>query len=67
MPLTLKKIAKLTAGRHFDKDGVYLDLADTGNGSWLLGYQLHFLPPGSTRNLLVAISKCCIDHCSISR
>ena len=39
MALTLKKIEKLAAGRHFDRDGVYLDLSETGNGSWLLRYQ----------------------------
>jgi integrase len=39
MALTLKKIAKLAEGRYFDRDGVYLDLAETGNGSWLLRYQ----------------------------
>jgi integrase len=39
MTLTLKKIAKLGAGRHFDRDGLYLDLSETGNGSWLLRYQ----------------------------
>ena len=36
MALTLKKIARLGEGRHFDRDGVYLDLSETGNGSWLL-------------------------------
>jgi hypothetical protein len=35
----LKKISKLEAGRHFDRDGLYLDMAETGNGSWLLRYQ----------------------------
>src|SRR2546423_1634667 len=39
MALTLKKLTKLAQGRHFDRDGVYLDLSETGNGSWLLRYQ----------------------------
>ena len=39
MALTLKKIEKLAEGRHFDRDGVYLEMSKTGNGSWLLRYQ----------------------------
>jgi integrase len=39
MGLTLKKIVRLGPGRHFDRDGLYLDKAGTGNGSWLLRYQ----------------------------
>ncbi|MFL6790730.1 MAG: tyrosine-type recombinase/integrase [Bradyrhizobium sp.] len=39
MALTLKKIARLGAGRHHDRDGLYLERAKTDNGSWLLRYQ----------------------------
>ena len=35
----LKKIAKLGKGRHLDKDGLYLEMSETGNGCWLLRYQ----------------------------
>jgi integrase len=39
MTLTLKKIAKLSAGRHHDRDGLYIKVAPSGSGSWLLRYE----------------------------
>lgn len=41
MPLTEKKVRALAkAGRHFDKDGLYLQILSKKNRSWLLRYQI---------------------------
>jgi integrase len=54
MALTLKKIAKLAAGRHHDKDGLYAKIAPSGTGSWLLRYERagreHWLGLGPLRD-----------------